>query len=859
MTKYIVFKLLIFFIIVSLFLVMIQIVACQESIEVGQEEIINDNIEEIANNKTEIKNNQSYDISENNPNELSEDEFETINNYVKTVSIEDGVGQLLMVGVPADIHNFENNPNLKTLICDLGIGNLSMNTYNYYNYKYYQQENKNEFLSKVINFHNYLQKLTIDSKTQLPLLLGLNFEGPYYSSIQQVLIQSPPALTLASTLDPDLIKKTGKLVGNQLFSLGFNILFGPVIDIDLSEQGDANTIIRNRCFGSNPELVYNISTHYILGVKESGILVIGKHFPGLGYMNYDENMKNICTASVQEFSNNLIPYSHFNKVLDGVMTDHLRIEFFDSDKPVTFLKTFVTDLLRNSDVIKISEKELKGLNYKNQVIITDDLSDMKSIITYMQEEKKSFSQIAIEAFDAGHDILLFSHLETAESLEENNKKFTFKELENVREALIEHIRSSPTLELQFRESLKRIIILKLKMVKNYGYSISQLIGRDSLVWSRPLNYDLDSILNPDFIKDEYLGGSVQFIKEVIDSSITEINKETSYDLYNKPNNLKVAFYIYENEIDHFKDIFKDRFHFTKFVPLPLYQDKEEFTKIKTDISEDIKNYDLLIYTLLSPDDANILEYVFLELEKEVKSKLIILVHSTPKLIKPELLNNSTILGTFTLHSASFITDIDTLMGKITPNSIDHLTVSLGVNGSFYNANKSNLTIEPAKGFDQLLYFATENEEKLFNENSSLKIELKEELKVINKLELEKIELESKIEKYILKFNLTDKTIRYIIPILSWIIFILLTCMIFLRRKSEKIKKIKTHTLKGFRELISLLWKKFDERIFMSLKTVWKKNRILFFIYVIALITAVMSIPWIYQTLWRIVLNKIGFN
>ena len=202
MIKYIVFKLLIFFIIISLFLVIIQIVACQENIEVGQEEIINDNIKEIANNKTEIKTNQSYDISEKNPNKLSEDELETINNYVKTISIEDGIGQLLMVGVPADIHNFENNPNLKTLICDLGIGNLSMNTYNYYNDIYYEEENKYQFLSKVINFHNYLQKLTIDSKTQLPLLLGLNYEDPCYSSIQQVLIQAPSALTLASTRGP---------------------------------------------------------------------------------------------------------------------------------------------------------------------------------------------------------------------------------------------------------------------------------------------------------------------------------------------------------------------------------------------------------------------------------------------------------------------------------------------------------------------------------------------------------------------------------------------------------------------------------------------------------------------------------
>lgn len=411
--------------------------------------------------------------------QLTDKEIKDINNLAASISIEDGVGQMLMVGLPADTTSYEGNKNLDKLIVDLHIGNVITNSYNYY-FPDNEEDSPEKIIKQIINFHHYLQNLTNNTSLRIPLIIAGDFEGPGYSFINKGLIHPPSAMTLATTQDPQLIRNTGQFIGYELRSVGINAILGPVLDIDTTSQGETNTTLQNRSFGSDPKRVYCTASYYITGLREGGVLVFGKHFPGFGFNaninphNYDAPTYE---GNIEKLKTDLTQYSSFNKFLDGVMTNHIFIRFMGVDEPpVTFSKKFVTDLLRSSKGIYFKTEKIDGLNYKDQVIMTDDLSNMGAIIKYKNDTGKSFADIAKDAFNAGHDILLFSHVEFGPVKKGKYGLFTINELTEVKKQLVKYIKSSKERENQFRKSIKRILTLKAKMLKNYNYNSNQLSG-----------------------------------------------------------------------------------------------------------------------------------------------------------------------------------------------------------------------------------------------------------------------------------------------------------------------------------------------------------------------------------------------
>ena len=596
---------------------------------------------------------------------LTDNEIRVIDDFVNNISVEDGVGQLFMVGVPSDILNFENNKATKKLICDFGIGNVFMNTYNYYNPKYNDSSNRNEFFQKVIEYHNFLQSLTSESEHKLPLLIGVDFESPKYSSIKQYLVLPPAALTLGTLRDPVLIRFTGQLVGHELCSLGINVLMGPVLDLDFTQQGHYSDIISNRSFGSDPLRVYSLTSHYIAGLHDENLMVFGKHFPSHSHIDNNQNPHSdsilIETSSRQEFFDNSLPYPHFNLILDGVMTSHLRIAFMkNSDRPVTFYSNFINRLLRESDKISFEGKETQGFGYSDHVIITDDLSNMGAIDKYMKEYNKSYGEIAIEAFDAGHDILLFSHIETPGVPQRGQLgDFNLDDLNNVKTQLVEHIESSDVYEDRFRQSLRRVVLLKAKINKSYGRNIDKLIGNQAHVWSVPETHNLDSILEPDFVKNNGFTTSDKLIEKVINESMLKISEAANYNFQDLESDTKIAFYVNDKYLYEYKNAFENRFLSAKFEPVYLLK-TTEFEQFSKKVLQDLNENDYLVYTVFYRDDATILNKILEQEKRNVNSKLIIMLHNTPKMLHSNLLHNATIIGAFTNHKLSYKADIEVL-------------------------------------------------------------------------------------------------------------------------------------------------------------------------------------------------------
>jgi beta-N-acetylhexosaminidase len=177
--------------------------------------------------------------------------------------------------------------------------------------------------------------------------------------------------------------RTAYLLG----SLGVNLLLGPVADLTLNEN---NECLKDRTFSSSASRVIPFIEKSIDICRKAGLLSCLKHFPGLGAARDDPHIKmSVADFDYQTFLNREgIPFkAGIDNDVDMIMTTHLLLPKLDS-KPATVSEVVVNQLLRNK------------LGFYG-IVITDDLL-MKGA-----NELGSVEERALEAFLAGHDLLLF--------------------------------------------------------------------------------------------------------------------------------------------------------------------------------------------------------------------------------------------------------------------------------------------------------------------------------------------------------------------------------------------------------------------------------------------------------------------
>lgn len=180
-------------------------------------------------------------------------------------------------------------------------------------------------------------------------------------------------------------------IAKTLKSVGINLNFAPVVDLDLNDQ---NPIIhkKERSFSANPQDVINHSRMYCRAQKEQGIFSTLKHFPGHG-SSFGDTHLNFTDVTQTWVEEELEPYTQLitNEGFDEfVMTTHIFNAKLDAEHPSTLSKKILTGLLRN----KIG---FKGL------IVSDDMQ-MKGIT-----DKYGIDKAVILAINAGVDILCFGN------------------------------------------------------------------------------------------------------------------------------------------------------------------------------------------------------------------------------------------------------------------------------------------------------------------------------------------------------------------------------------------------------------------------------------------------------------------
>ncbi|MEG1254329.1 beta-N-acetylhexosaminidase [Clostridium sp.] len=325
------------------------------------------------------------------------------------MTLEEKIGQLFIVG----FNGCEANEEISHMIKDRHVGGVIFFSEN---------------IDTVVQTKGLIENLnSLNSKNPLKLFISLDEEGGIVSRIPKEMGSFESAWDVGARGDLDYSFNHGRLIGETVKSLGFNLDFAPVLDVNSNSD---NPVIGIRAFSDDPQVVKVMGTEVFKGIRSAGVIAVGKHFPGHGDTDVDSHVAvPVINKSIDELKNiELIPFKYaIDNGIDMIMVGHLYLPQLDDKYVSSLSKKIITGILRQE------------LGF-NGVVITDDM--------IMEGVKRTYTtrESAVKAIEAGNDIIIVSR--------------AFKDQEEAIDGLLEAVKSGVISEKRIDESVYRIINLK---------------------------------------------------------------------------------------------------------------------------------------------------------------------------------------------------------------------------------------------------------------------------------------------------------------------------------------------------------------------------------------------------------------
>ncbi|WP_353096484.1 beta-N-acetylhexosaminidase [Tissierella praeacuta] len=395
----------------------------------------NKNLDGKKTSPEESNNNYIEDNKEDNK-ENNKEEVDIIKDRIDSMSLEEKIGQLMIVGFDGT----EVNDEIIRTIEELKVGGFILFSRNIVD------ENQTLSLLNKIKETN--------SNNDIPLFLSIDEEGGRVSRLPKSFVKIPVAMKIGNKNDKDISYRLGSILGRRVGSVGFNVDFAPVLDINSNPK---NPVIGDRSFGSTVDQVANNGLQVMLGIKDTGIIPAVKHFPGHGDTDIDSHIKlpmvNKTIDQLKSFE--LVPFMEaINKDADMVMVAHILYPNIDKDYPATMSSKMIQNILRDD------------LGY-NGVVVSDDMTMGAIVENYTLEDG------VLSFIKAGGDIALVCH----------GKENPAKVFEKIKEA----VKIGELNEKDIDDKVYRILKLKEK------YNLRDNIITD--IDLETLNNDTNKLIN----------------------------------------------------------------------------------------------------------------------------------------------------------------------------------------------------------------------------------------------------------------------------------------------------------------------------------------------------------------------------
>ena len=290
-----------------------------------------------------------------------------IKKFISTMTPEEKVGQMMIVGLPESTYDTV----AETVIKEYHVGGVVLFDRNLISGE------------QTLKLNQKLQTEAVASDKNIPLFIAVDQEGGQVVRMGDTLPNAPSAADIGNTGQPQEAKNWAVRTAEGIKKYGFNTNFAPVADLGFTNR---------RSYGTTAPAVTPFVLAAVEGYKDSKVLCSLKHFPGIGRAAVDpHNDTSEITASQKELADtDMVPFlTVVNKVPQDsfmIMVSHLVYPAYEQ-VPASVSRVLLTDVLR------------KHWKYEG-IIITDDMAMGGLANVYAPEEA------GVLAIDAGVDILL---------------------------------------------------------------------------------------------------------------------------------------------------------------------------------------------------------------------------------------------------------------------------------------------------------------------------------------------------------------------------------------------------------------------------------------------------------------------
>lgn len=347
---------------------------------------------------------------------------EEVQNIVDSMSLEEKVAQLFLVQPEAIV-------DIGTATAAGDATKQAINKTPVGGFIYFSDNLQSE--QQVQDMLRNVQKYSED-RIGLPAFLSVDEEGGTVARVASTgrfdVTDVGDMAKIGASGDVQQAKQAGEAIGSYLSELGFNLDFAP--DADVLTNPD-NTVVKKRSFGSDSQVVSDMSLAVAQGLAQHQVYSVYKHFPGhgatagdthQGYAYTDKTLDELKQSELIPFENAIQNNAAF------IMAAHISApRVTGDDTPASLSKTMITDILRGQ------------MGYDG--IVVTDAMNMGAVT-----EQYTSAQAAVKALQAGADVVLMP--------------------ENFQEAyqgVLDAVKDGTLTEQRIDESVTRIVTVKVHM------------------------------------------------------------------------------------------------------------------------------------------------------------------------------------------------------------------------------------------------------------------------------------------------------------------------------------------------------------------------------------------------------------
>lgn len=345
-----------------------------------------------------------------------------VQNIVDSMSLEEKVAQLFLVQPEAIV-------DIGTATAAGDATKQAINKTPVGGFVYFSDNLQSE--QQVQDMLRNVQKYSED-RISLPAFLSVDEEGGTVARVASTgrfdVTDVGDMAKIGASGDVQQAKQAGETIGSYLSELGFNLDFAP--DADVLTNPD-NTVVKKRSFGSDPQVVSDMSLAVAQGLAQHQVYSVYKHFPGhgatagdthQGYAYTDKTLDELKQSELIPFENAIQNDAAF------IMAAHISApRVTGDDTPASLSKTMITDILRGQ------------MGYDG--IVVTDAMNMGAVT-----EQYTSAQAAVKALQAGADVVLMP-----------------EDFQEAYQGVLDAVKDGTLTEQRINESVTRIVTVKVHM------------------------------------------------------------------------------------------------------------------------------------------------------------------------------------------------------------------------------------------------------------------------------------------------------------------------------------------------------------------------------------------------------------